>query len=244
MGQTSSKMSQISVVVVGAGSRGDNYSNFASIHPDRVKVVGVADPRKFARTKLQQKHSIQKENVFEVADAALICTPDRLHKDPAVAFAKKGYHILLEKPMAELIEAGAIGDVIHIQHFEPPTGAADRCLDCPIEPNCAYSASKIYLDRVKQGHTGWPVSVICPNSYPDIESVTEALKTGPYGRCVYECDNDVCTNQVVNMEFEGGLTAAFSMVAFTEKICQRQQLSTAARESSLMMVMGCECLTS
>ena len=49
---------------------------------------------------------------------------------------------------------------------------------------------------VSQGCVGWPVSVICSSSLPDIESVTEALKSGPYGRCVYQCDNDVCTNQV------------------------------------------------
>ncbi|CAK6951176.1 putative oxidoreductase YteT isoform X1 [Scomber scombrus] len=334
MGQTSSQADRMTccvrVIVVGAGSRGEIYSQFASIHPERMKVVAVADPRKFARTKLQQQHNIVDENIFEdwhsiverekFADAVLICTPDRLHKEPAVAFAKKGYHVLLEKPMAttaedctviveaciqsgvmlsvghvlrydpvihkikELIDAGVIGDVIHIQHFEPvgfyhfahsyvrgnwrneeessfallakschdidlihhwaggrrcvkmssfgsvshfskenkPEGAADCCLDCSVEAACPYSARKIYLDRVKQGHTGWPVSVICPSSFPDIESVSEALRTGPYGRCVYKCDNDVCSNQVVNMEFEGGLTAAFSMVAFTEEICQRK----------------------
>lgn len=52
---------------------------------------------------------------------------------------------------------------------------------------------------VMQGCVDWPVSVICSNSLPDIESVTDALRTGPYGRCVYECDNDVCSNQVTGM---------------------------------------------
>ena len=53
----------------------------------------------------------------------------------------------------------------------------------------------VYLDRVSQGHTSWPVNTIV-DGIPDIENITEALRSGPYGKCVYESDNDVCDHQV------------------------------------------------
>jgi hypothetical protein len=58
-----------------------------------------------------------------------------------------------------------------------------------------FKFSSVYLDRVALGHTGWPVSPLV-DGIPDIENVTEALVDGPYGKCVYESDNDVCDNQV------------------------------------------------
>ena len=54
----------------------------------------------------------------------------------------------------------------------------------------------VYLNRINEGHTDWPVSVVV-DGIPDIENVTQALKTGPYGRCVYESDNDVVDHQVL-----------------------------------------------
>ncbi|KAH7103055.1 NAD(P)-binding protein [Auriculariales sp. MPI-PUGE-AT-0066] len=113
-----------------------------------------------------------------------------------------------------------------LSHFRkqgkpPAAGNATRCLDCPAEQMCAYSAKKIYLDPMRHGNSGWPVDTII-DGIPDIENVTEALKTTPYGLCVYESENDVVDHQVVNIEFANGATASFTMVAFTSLICQRQ----------------------
>jgi len=59
-------------------------------------------------------------------------------------------------------------------------------------------------------YSGWPRSVI--SKHPsDRDALLKALQEGPYGRCVYQCDNDVVDHQVVEMEFEGGITADFSM---------------------------------
>ncbi|GJE84491.1 Gfo/Idh/MocA family oxidoreductase [Phanerochaete sordida] len=117
----------------------------------------------------------------------------------------------------------SFGSLRHFRKQSKPAaaGAATSCLECPYEKDCAYSAKKIYLDRVARGEKGWPVSPIV-DGVPDIESVEYALRHTKWGRCVYESDNDVCDNQVVNLEFDDGTTASFTMVAQTALICERQ----------------------
>jgi predicted dehydrogenase len=103
-----------------------------------------------------------------------------------------------------------------LHHFRPeqrPRGAGDRCLDCGIEPECPFSAVALYLGELERGNQGWPVHVVALE--PTVDAVREALRDGPYGRCVYACDNDVPDHQVVNLEFQGARFASFTMSAFT-----------------------------
>jgi predicted dehydrogenase len=315
-------MKPVDIVIVGAGDRGRTYAAYALEHPGKARIVGVAEPRDYYRTKMADEHEIPDEHVFEewreaakcnrFADAVVIATPDALHAGPAIAFANNGYHILLEKPMApdldscrkitkaaldnkvilavghvlrytkytqkvkEIIDSGKIGNIVDIQRLEPlgywhhahsfvrgnwrredessfmllakschdldwiryimgrecksvssfgslmhfkrenkPENAGSRCTDCQYEPNCPYSAMKIYFGFLKRGLSGWPVSVVVPE--PSEENLMAALREGPYGRCVYECDNDVVDHQIVNLEFEGGSTASFTMAPFTRE---------------------------
>lgn len=113
----------------------------------------------------------------------------------------------------------SFGSLRHFRAEHAPKGAAARCLDCPVRGDCPYDAVWIYLEGDPKhsfktaGNSGWPVQVL--TDHPSEETIIRALREGPFGRCVYRCDNDVVDHQVVNMEFSEGTTATFSMVGFT-----------------------------
>ncbi len=316
-------MKPVRILVVGAGDRGSLYARWAVGHPERVRIVGIAEPVEARRNALASDVGVPPENLFadwrealardRFADAAIVATLDDQHAEPAIALAESGHHLLLEKPMAptepeceriveavkragvllavghvllytpytrrirELLDAGAIGDLVSLDRLEPvgwwhyahsyvrgswrrestssfmlltkachdldwiryvmgercesvasfgslrhfrrenkPAAAGDarHCLACSYEPQCPYSAPRLYLTMAQLGWRGWPVSVVCDD--PSDENLREALATGRYGRCVYESDNDVVDNQVVILRFAGGKTASFTMTAFTE----------------------------
>ncbi len=119
--------------------------------------------------------------------------------------------------MGERCESVAsFGSLRHFRRENKPAeaGSAMGCLECSFEPDCPYSAPRLYLTMVQLGWHGWPVSVVTDD--PTEENLRKALETGRYGRCVYESDNDVVDNQVVILRFAGGKTASFTMTAFTE----------------------------
>lgn len=314
--------SQVTIAIAGAGSRGLGYGKIAASLNGKCRIVAVAEPREWFRNEAVKNFGVPAGGVFhdwkemarkpKMADAVIIATQDKMHTAPALAFLKKGYHVLLEKPIAptksecrrivaaakrhkrifavchvlrytsyfkrlkELLDSGVIGEIATVRHIEKvnywhqahsfvrgnwrnskesspmilakschdmdillylmgrrcekvssfgslkhfrreckPAGAAERCMDCQFaDDGCPYSAKRIYLrDRAEKGNYGWPVDVLTQDF--SVEGVGKALREGPYGRCVYACDNDVVDHQTVNFEFEGGATCAFTMTAFT-----------------------------
>ncbi|MFD0712564.1 Gfo/Idh/MocA family protein [Paenibacillus sp. GCM10027626] len=106
----------------------------------------------------------------------------------------------------------------HLSYFRPenaPPGAPKFCIDgCPVADTCVYYAPDTYL--IENG--GWKAEAASRDS--SYEARYKAMKEGPFGRCVFQSDNDVVDHQVVAMEFDNEVTAVFTMSAFTEK-CNR-----------------------
>ena len=111
-------------------------------------------------------------------------------------------------------QVSSFGSLKHFRREEMPEGASERCIDCDVEAECPYSAKRLYLDAAHEGRTGWPLDVVVPEVNP--VTIAQALREGPYGRCVYACDNDVVDHQVVILEYDGGSTASFTMTAFNQ----------------------------
>jgi len=105
----------------------------------------------------------------------------------------------------------SFGSLSYFTKNNVPEAAPEYCMDgCPHQESCVYFAPKVYLNA-----PDWmklPVS----NDMSDAELLA-SLKKGPYGRCVYQCDNDVVDHQVVIIEFENAMTASFTMTAFTHE---------------------------
>lgn len=112
----------------------------------------------------------------------------------------------------------SFGDIHLFKEECAPEGATKRCMDgCKAKDECPFDAEKIYLTNEKtgvlNGNIGWPVDVL--TLHPTEETIRDAIKTGPYGRCVYYCDNNVVDHQVVNLKMTDGSTIHLTMCAFT-----------------------------
>ncbi len=119
---------------------------------------------------------------------------------------------LADAPCAEITSFGALS------HFTPanaPEGSTARCDEgCRVERSCPYSAQRIYLETLPPA-PAWPHDVVSADTSP--AGLARALHEGPYGRCVYRCDNDVADHQVVALRFANGVDATLNVSAFTRE---------------------------
>jgi predicted dehydrogenase len=314
-------VSALEAIVIGAGQRGRFvYGGWARAHPDRLRVTAIAEPDAARREAMAREHGLPAERVHtdwkplldgpRLGQVAIVATGDTQHVEPALAALARGYHLLLEKPIApdpadclRVVEAaeragrilqighvlrytefyervhaiassGRLGEITaidmreHVAHWhfahsyvrgkfrsraiaapvvlakachdldllvwlvgrEPervasfggvrhyraesaPAGAPARCTDpCPVQAECPHDAVRFYLGPDERLGRIWPWNDVSPD--PTREARRRALESGPYGRCVYRCDNDVADQQTLLVGFEGGLSASFALHGF------------------------------
>lgn len=111
----------------------------------------------------------------------------------------------LNKPCEAVSSFGGLN---HFTAENRPKGASDRCITCPdtIERNCPYSAIRLYQER---GNLHYALLDSSP------KGIQEELRTGRYGRCVYACDNNAVDHQIVNMRFQGNISAVLLMETYS-----------------------------
>lgn len=116
----------------------------------------------------------------------------------------------------------SVGRLGHFTRANAPEGSTDRCdQGCAVERTCPYSALHIYLEQLPP-QNAWPHDVVSLDTTP--VGIAAALHTGPYGRCVYRCDNDVMDHQSVTLSFANGVTATMNVAAFTRDITRTLHL--------------------
>ena len=107
----------------------------------------------------------------------------------------------------------SFGSLSYFRRENMPEGAPEFCYQgCPAEAECPYSALKIYRQRKFPPFVGTATR----KHNPTDEDIEKAITETNYGRCVFQCDNDVVDHQVVNLEYESGATVSFTMSAFTK----------------------------
>jgi len=131
-------------------------------------------------------------------------------------------HWLVRGKACESVKA--YGDLRYFKLENMPEGATSHCLQgCPHVKTCPYSAEKLYLRTATMLLWAKGIAAGLPKAPPRKE-LRRILMDGQYGRCVYQCDNDVCDHHSAAMRFAGGVTATLSVSAFSFGFTRRTRI--------------------
>jgi predicted dehydrogenase len=159
-------------------------------------------------------HSFTRGNWRNTADSAPFLLAKCSHDFDLI-------HWFVDKPCEAV---SAYGSLFYFHEGNKPQGATPHCLDgCPHLKTCPYSVEKIYL--TKKPPEGWVKAPAAQTpKYPGDKALREILRTGDYGRCVFQCDNNVFDHYSVAMRFEGGTTVTHSVSAFNKDFSRRTHI--------------------
>ncbi len=311
---------RIRLCAIGFGNRTGKYLKYVEQHPEEAAICAVVDIDMLRLKEASELYSIPEDRCFPSvdellasgieADAAIVATADDSHYDIALKVLERGWHLLLEKPMArtsgqcveladaaersgvvsalcyvmryhpyyrrikEIADSGNYGKILSVTHRENvgidrmthtfirghwsregdtspifiskcchdvdfllwmagdrvscdysvaskgrlskycavnfPERPASRCIDCPLEEGCRYSAVDLYRRRKEwTGNFGRGKNLD--------EAIEKELRYGKYGRCVYRCDNDVMDCQETVFEFVNGVKIGIVLDGISDK---------------------------
>ena len=209
----------VRLAVVGAGSMGANHVRIAQQLPGARLAAVVDQDLSRARSAVKSSSVEVVGSIAELSveiDAAVVAVPTSAHLPVAMELARRGVHLLVEKPLAATVSeaedmvaaaqaAGVVLAVGHVERFNPAVFELPRHIDNPIH----FEASRIspYTARIGDGvifdlmiHD---IDIVCSLVGPDatvehVAGVARATK-GP--------TEDLAS---VTMVFSTGETAVFN----------------------------------
>lgn len=102
-------MKQLKAALVGAGNRGQVYSDYSLQRPEELKIISVIDINEFRLKEVAEKYNVGSDMAFLNLDdfikADIKCdfvidaTMDEMHYETAMKLINAGYNLILEKPI-------------------------------------------------------------------------------------------------------------------------------------------------
>ena len=322
--------SRVRIAAIGLGNRTCKYLHYIAEHQDVAELIAVVDIDETRFNQVKETFALSPESCFKTldelansglnVDACIIGTPDICHYEMTLKSLRYGWHVLLEKPMAqtqeeceeivrvsletgklvsicyvlryhpyfirlkELTESPLVGKILSVNHTErvgrdrlthtfvrgpwnktemntsvfftkcchdvdfvlwligddvekvdstrgaemfrsgmAPKDSSNKCVDCPLEQSCQYSAVDLYLRR-----RDWIKGFRTLPGENQEAMIARILNDSRYGRCVYCCpENEVSDYESVRLEMGSGIKADITMECTTE-------------ESTRLTVIECE----
>ncbi len=217
------------ILVAGAGLIGSRHIDEVRRSSDCV-LAGIIEPEAGRCTGMSEPVFLSLDAVDIEADGIILATPTALHASQAVEALNRGWHVLVEKPVADTVEAAmamqtaaqAAGREILVGHHRrhhPRVARAKQLLDAgavgmPLLASCLWTVKKpddYFKGNWRSGAQGSPVHI---NAIHDVDMLRhffgEVASIAAFGAGQVRRAGRVETIGVT-MQFESGCVATLAL---------------------------------